>query len=379
MDTPISTLSSPSRAQPASPSTSQAAPAAASPAPVALARPEGLPAHQPPPAPPLPPAQAARPPRGLPSAAVPSGPQHDEARKARAKRLHDEKLPSRDLALAGYLAARALDGRKVDEQDVHRLRAAQDSLEEARQRLPHGRGNVRPDLKATDWRNLDRVNTARNLAKKLEAEQPTTATQAEYFRAASVSAFGVGCCGEYATLGLFMHADKLVPGEMAYKVRHATIDHSWVESRLIGTERDRTVIIDPWGEGPPVLATDGAFTTSEEDIKDLKSMPLFAPSDRVRRNLAAVEERIHTRFSESELQAMLPPALPTWLRFNGGIFSPTPVIDEEFSDRVRPRIEAGGLSVEIAMAGAARALGQPIHTLAADVPAIRDVALQVLP
>jgi hypothetical protein len=329
----------------------------------------------------LPPAQAERPPRGSPSAAVRRGPEHDEARKARAKRLHDEKLPSRDLALASYLAARALDGRKVDEQDVRRLRAAQDTLDDTRQRLPHGRGNVSTDLKATDWRNDSRLRAARRLARKLQAQEqsPTTRTRAQYFAAASAITFGVGNCGEFAALAMFMHADKLVPGERAYTVGHATVDHSWVESRLIGADRDRTVIIDAWGEGPPILATDGAFTTSQAEINDLTNMRPLAPSNRARRNLAAIEARIHTRFSKEALEAMVPWTPPKWLRFNLGVFSPTPVIDEDFSDRVRPRIEAGGLSAQIATAGAARALGQPVHTLKADVQAILDVGLQVLP
>jgi hypothetical protein len=299
-----------------------------------------------------------------------------QERDARLERLHAERLPSRDMALAAYLAARAMDGRAVDGQDLNRLRDADESLHDTRQRLPHGRGNVDHDLAATELRNLGRVAASRGLARKLVAESGPK--NQHFIHAAAACALGSGNCGEYANIGFIVHSARLLPGETSNKVKHKTLDHAWAESRLPDdVDREHTIVIDGWGEGPPVFAPDGAFTVSADNIRLEAFIRPPKPHDWATSQLDKVEQQIRTRHGEAGLQALLPPA-PSKLP-PSGIWAPTPVVDDAFSARVKPRLAAGGLSAQIVAAGAARSLGQPIHALKADVPAILEIAQRVLP
>lgn len=340
-----------------------------------LGRLKALLPKQPPPAPPLP---EFRPPRGGALAALRAPAASPEQRDARARRLHDHQLPGSDLALAAYLAARAVDDRAVDEEDVPRLRAASLSLAETRQRLPHGRGNVRGDLQATEGRNYGRAVASRALAKKLYDDIPERfGGKGTFVTAAAATTYGVGNCGEYANVAVLLHTDKLQWGEEAHRVEHRGSDHSWVESRPGGDDdREHTVVIDGWCEGPPILATDGAFTRSTEDIQDLVHLRAETPRNGVRNRLESLERDARTRYGEEGLRELIP--RKAWIPWSYGHAS-TPVIDDDFSARVRPRLDAGGLAAEITAAGAARALGQPLHTLKTDVPRILDVARQILP
>jgi hypothetical protein len=227
-------------------------------------------------------------------------------------------------------------------------------------------------------RNIGRVRAGRDLAKKLVAETERRPGDRYFFQAATASALGAGNCGEYANIGRIVHSAKVLPRETSVVVGHKTVDHAWTESRPAGdAAREHTIVIDGWAEGPPVFAPDGAFTASAQDIFTLGRLPRETLGARAPRLLDDLEQRIRTHFGDEGLQALVP-ATPSKLPTTG-IFSPTPVVAAAFSDRVKPRLATGGLSAEIVAAGAARSLGQPIHALRADVPAILEIAQQVLP
>lgn len=115
-----------------------------------------------------------------------------------------------ELALAAYLTARLIVGRPVDPEDMARLRKANDSVDETRQRLPLGRGSVIEDIDATDGDSMWRANAARSYAHHLDRRHHVPRSdlpKQTLHQAVAATAFSAGRCGEYSPTAAVLHAE----------------------------------------------------------------------------------------------------------------------------------------------------------------------------
>jgi len=174
------------------------------------------------------------------------------------------------MPLAGYLLARALDGRKVEVHavgegdDFERLRRADESVREARALLPFGRGNVVADIHASGGQSTTRTEASRELR--------------ESAAAAAIWA-GAGNCGEHGILTATAHAARLHAKSMETINRYGNsrTDHCWAEAAvqppltLLGLlseiwkpkPTDRDIVLDAWKDGPAVFGPDSTRSPRE--------------------------------------------------------------------------------------------------------------------
>ncbi|MGM9491358.1 hypothetical protein [Ideonella sp. YS5] len=167
-----------------------------------------------------------------------------------------DRIAAQEIPLAAYVAARALDGRKVEPEDLDRLRRSDESLREARALLPYGRGNVREDHRQGFGQATTRVEAARTL----EFATLTASTAARALWA------GAGNCGEHAVVTTFAHAGRLSAGsgETVVMLGNVVADHGWAESVMAGARKlsslwkpdEKTIVLDAWKDGPAVFAPD---------------------------------------------------------------------------------------------------------------------------
>jgi hypothetical protein len=167
-----------------------------------------------------------------------------------------DRIAAQEIPLAAYVAARALDGRKVDTEDLDRLRRSDESLREARALLPHGRGNVREDHRQGFGQAAARVEAARTL--EFATLSPDAATRALWA--------GAGNCGEHAVVTTFAHAGRLGTGsgEAVVMLGNVVADHAWAESVISGPRQlsslwksdEKAIVLDAWKDGPAVFAPD---------------------------------------------------------------------------------------------------------------------------
>lgn len=170
-------------------------------------------------------------------------------------------MPVEKMALAGYLLARHVDGRPAEGEDLARLDLADDTLIETRRGLRVGRGNVDVDIQRTGHESTQRVRIARSFA---EVWSSTPERHPRIAMAATALFVQAGNCGDHASVALSLHAGKLSPGETANLVKPSGIDHEFVEIRT--TEgREHDVVIDAWGDGPVIMATDGRFSSGSPE------------------------------------------------------------------------------------------------------------------
>ena len=175
--------------------------------------------------------------------------------EATVPRRGREVIAAEELPVAGYLMARALDRRKVDGEDLERLRRADESLRETRALLPFGRGNVMEDNQATAAGAFSRLAAARALD---PARGPATPAQTIWA--------GAGACSEHAQLATIVHAARLDPALNDAVVTMSSVPggHAWAESVIprpwtlasLWKPDDRTIVIDAWKDGPAVFAPD---------------------------------------------------------------------------------------------------------------------------
>ncbi|HET9642325.1 MAG TPA: hypothetical protein VFP68_02970 [Burkholderiaceae bacterium] len=172
---------------------------------------------------------------------------NDEFLDATVPQRSDHSIHPDDIPLAGYLLARQVNGRPVEGEHLQLLRNAHDSVREARNLLPYGRGNVKEDAIATDGLSTFAVNQVRQEFDDLPV-------------AVSALLGGAGNCEEYAALSSLAMAARLPPRAQARTVTRPFVDHVWSEASIDGNFKDRshTVVIDGWRQGPAVFAPDHA-------------------------------------------------------------------------------------------------------------------------
>jgi hypothetical protein len=167
-----------------------------------------------------------------------------------------DRITAQEIPLAAYVAARALDGRKVETGDLDRLRRSDESLREARELLSYGRGNVQEDHRQGFGQAVARVEAARTL--EFATLNPSAATRAIWA--------GAGNCGEHAAVATLAHAGRLSAGsgEAVVMLGNVVADHGWAESVMAGPRKlsslwkpdEKTIVLDAWKDGPAVFAPD---------------------------------------------------------------------------------------------------------------------------
>ncbi len=168
-----------------------------------------------------------------------------------------------EMPLAGYLLARALDGRKVEGKDLERLRRADESIRETRALLSFGRANVKEDNEQSRGDAFRRLDAVHNL--KLGSTNVPVGARCIWA--------GAGHCGEHAHLAAVAHAGRLdaESKEAVAVLANVFIDHGWVESSIPRTwslaslwrPNEDAIVLDAWKDGPAVFAPDSTRTQGQ--------------------------------------------------------------------------------------------------------------------
>ncbi|MDV2450602.1 type III effector HopX1 [Xanthomonas hortorum] len=267
-------------------------------------------------------------------------------------------LSSNDLALAAYLLARDMDGRRVPTADVSRLRKANDSIGNTRQLLRFGRGNVDTDLRDTHNESGWRTKAARQLKDELYMRSGGRFVEhAEQMRhsAAAAVVFGSGNCGEYASTTSVYHSSRLGAQETVHYVSGR--NHSWAEARLPAEDAtgSSTIVMDGWSTGPAVLAPDSRFAARREQLRSHVQLDAANGRDaRIATNDVILEMRAK---GPAEVQRRINQGVTFSARFVAFIDSLLPsgigdwceqhVLNDAFAGRVRAQLDTSPASADL--------------------------------
>ena len=246
-----------------------------------------------------------------------------------ARRPPPRPIPAHDKQLAGYLMGRAVDGRAIEGEDLKRLRQANDVLQQTREALPIGRGNVTTDIAATNghsYRTHGAARVVRN-SRKLN-ELPL-------HRAAIAEIAGAGNCGEHAAVAVHKLAAQLSEGQQAHSVVNRDRDHGWAELRTPTPDPRPTIVVDAWGEGPAIHAEDGLFSSPAVPAGQRESDYSYdagtAPAE-LRRKEAFLADPVAGEIGARI--AAVRTGMAALSRTQRKTFGPTPIIDTDFANRV---------------------------------------------
>ncbi len=183
-----------------------------------------------------------------------------------ASRPPPRDIRAHDKQLASYVMGRAVDGRAIEGGDLDQLRQANDLLQQTREAIPIGRGNVTTDIEASNghsYRTSSAARVVRN-SRKLNA--------LPVHRAAIAEIAGAGNCGEHAAVAVYKLATQLSAGQEAHCVVNRKEDHGWAELRTPAPADERpTIVLDAWAEGPAIHAEDGAFASPAIPVEHRES------------------------------------------------------------------------------------------------------------
>ncbi|CAJ0698045.1 hypothetical protein R11007_02713 [Ralstonia holmesii] len=306
------------------------------------------------------------------------------------------KISDTELALAAYLLARAVDGRPVAASEISRLRLANASVNETRQLLKHGRGNVDVDVRATHNESTWRTNAARTfrLERERKAKIPWNAfNQRAPYSAAAASVFGAGNCGEHTSTTSVYHSRRLAPGEEVHYVSDPAAGHAWAEGRVpaaaAAEQPERTVVMDAWAAGPAVLASDGRFAKRRDGLETTLHFNAETGRDaRIAANDLVLEARsagpaeIARRVqSEARPTARFAAFIDSVLPSGVGHWREQHVLDRNFSQRVKGKLAVPGDRAQILglAAHVAEQLGVPPQQRSAEAQRIVEAAHAMLP
>jgi hypothetical protein len=287
---------------------------------------------------------------------------------------------------------------------VDPLRRADSTMNETRQALRHGRGNVADDLAATDWRNLSRVTAIRRyfdnvvlpevarMARSCPRGGVRPALVMHAGLATTAIAVGAGNCGEHAEVAVHLHVEKLLPGkEWVVMIGDpAGMAHEWAEVR---NERSRAhhVIMDPWSKGPAVLAADSRRAELPPDVNTCAGPYGHEDAAAIRQAMAARRRVVTTRDARALEMAILEPVpqgrrtrLAPKLREPRSVLHPSFVLKVaahlQSPSEVRHPSRRHDLNLEVLAAGVARSMGVPINKESAKtaLPPIIEAARQLV-
>jgi len=227
--------------------------------------------------------------------------------------------------LCRYTAQCAQMGIKVEGKNLQRLYVANETAQQTRELLRHGRGNVGDDIEASDHLSSRLTQGARSFNKALGAE----ATRPR--KAAVAVQFGAGHCGEYAMVATHVHSGYLQPGRVVEHVGSKQADHNWAEEiSATGLTADDDIIIDGWGKGCPVLRKHSAFGADPAKVEPQYGYSDASGNRQFARDLLrpAPTEEYTAKFNNYEMD-------------KDHVWAPTPVISKAFVAEVNARQESG--------------------------------------
>ncbi|HLP39891.1 MAG TPA: hypothetical protein VK465_00160 [Fibrobacteria bacterium] len=320
--------------------------------------------------------------------------------------------------LCGYLMARAAlrckiddvaeirrtpDGKTLKSENVLQdLRAANDTVEESRRLLPHGRGNVKSDILATRG-EVSRICQAKwNLEENyLEKKGPLEIPEHRFETWAETAAAlicGEATCGGSALVAVHVHAPKLKEGQTVRVVQSLDVDHTWADSIRKGAEPGNHPILDRWASGPAVLREDSSFGRFSDfkvgydvDAKDGKKC-----TEGVERIL---KEMKGDRGLMARYKADLKQLKREGFRFPGKVWDEVNVLRATFrvqaAEILRPEpslppyakkilrtdkdVPALPFGQEVLAVGVARSLGEGLRGAVTKAPGIVDAAKRMFP
>lgn len=305
------------------------------------------------------------------------------------------RMTDAELPLAAYLLMRAVDGRPVAAPEIARLRLANASVNETRQLLKHGRGNVDVDVRATHNESTWRMKAARTFRQEREqkANVPWNAfEQRAPYSAAAASVFGAGNCGEHTSTATVYHSRRLAPNEEVHYVNAPAAGHTFSEARIPSApeaeQPERTIVMDAWTKGPAVLAADAHFAKRRSGLQSLLHYNAdtgrdarITANDLVLEARSAGPEEIARRVQREAtptarfaafIDAVLPSGMGHWREQH--------VIDGDFSRRVEGKFAAfenPAQRLELA-ARVAEQLGVPAQHRMAEAQRIIEAARAML-
>ncbi|HVW50431.1 MAG TPA: AVRPPHE avirulence protein [Trinickia sp.] len=265
-------------------------------------------------------------------------------------------LSDGERQLGGYLLGRQIVGRPVEGDALDQITRANDTVMTARQTLAHGRGNVYDDVEDSHGQSTVRAEAGRRVGRAIPNDYA-----AELRTVAGAMTAQAGNCGDHADVATFLHAGKLREGEQVYSVGSKTVDHGWAEQRARKPNRERDLVMDPWGKGPAVFAVDGEF--SQHGAK----VALDHHYDHATGAAAHAEmrelQRAHGRAMRANLRKKMDDLGPDYRYSRKKIWAPTPVISRAFTQRVQQKMVEPPDAAKLAppRAKGTRRANEPIH------------------
>jgi hypothetical protein len=287
-------------------------------------------------------------------------------------------MPAESLPLAGYLLAREVDRRPVRGGNVERLHLADAAVRSAREALPLGRGNVEADIVASKGESELAAAAAQMLHHELVEmgfqHGPDPAVSVYATAAMTAKAFGAGVCDNFAPIAALSYGDKAQaagrpPEEQVRLLSHEATSHTWAEVHAPGDDAP-AIVMDPWRDGPAVLAQDAGLVNDADQVVTRATMNLESAAenhewtDEFSRGFkASTFDRLDR--AEDRLDEMGPRSHPV----------PPPLLEEAFAGRVRQHLGSEDprrqLLTELQAVGQAMSFGsQGVQNLSADAARI---------
>ncbi|MTV39567.1 hypothetical protein [Duganella radicis] len=262
-------------------------------------------------------------PARLPPAATTSG---------SSRTLFVNQIAGHDKQLASYLMGRRVVGREIEGEELARLRQANNVLQESREALHIGRGNVTTDIAATDGRSALTCSAARVVRKSKKLDE------LPMHRAAIAEIAGAGNCGEHSAVAAHKLAARLSENEEVHSVYNRAADHGWAEVRTSPPDQRPAIVVDAWGEGPAIHAEDALFASSaipaEQRVSDFSYDARTAPAALAdKANFLAEQGGV----IEGRIDAVRK-RLPAHGFEQRKVFNPTPIIDPAFANDVSEKM-----------------------------------------
>lgn len=314
-------------------------------------------------------------------------------------------LASHEVSLAGYLLGRAVMAEQdakdeqpeikqpLDSADLQRLRLANDTVHETRARFPYGRGNVRPDIAASNHECSRRSRTTRDMLQVLERHKDTRALfmHSLLARASIAECVQGGLCKEYGAIATVLHSAKRRPEESVHLVDHLYRKHSFVVSR-VPAGHHKTIVMDAWAQGPAVLAPDSEFASRQACTAAKFSVNHDDTTD------LPAEMAVRTRYFKDNMSAFAEAHLQRLkamdFRYSSELWQPQPVVSEAFRAVVKRGLAAalsapqpafrlpqpvawGAVINEMKAVAAARSLGVRVPAATHAAEAIVESALRL--
>ncbi|CBM10148.1 hypothetical protein [Ralstonia solanacearum] len=266
-------------------------------------------------------------------------------------------LSDGERQLGGYILARQIDGRPVEGHALDQLKRANHTVLQTRQTLAHGRGNVSVDIQDSGGQSTVRAEAGHRVGRAIPDKfaKPLRDT-------AGAMTAQAGNCGDHANVTTFLHAGKLEEGEQVYRVGSKATDHGWVEQRARKPNRERDLVMDPWGKGPAVFAIDGEFSQNSAKVA-LDYHYDHATGVQAHAEMQGLQ-REQGRYMRANLHKEMDALGPEYRYPDKKIWASTPVISKAFTQRVQGKMVQAPDAAKLAppRAKGPRQAAEPVHT-----------------